>query len=111
MLSVAGSADELVRIKRGADVASFYMIVSVGGSIVPFVPSICEGTHLHQRGDGRADGGAVRLLIGPAVKVAHYHFTYFFPMDTVVDRWQNQHFSAAKAFRSGGTGLPRALPS
>jgi hypothetical protein len=111
MLVVASGADELVWIERSANVSRFNVIISVGGLVVPFAPSICKGTNLYQRRDGRADSGAVRFLIGAAVKVAHYHFANFFPVDNMVDRRQTRHLGATEAIRSGGTGIPTSLSS
>ncbi len=71
-------ADEFVGVERGADVSQLTMIVSVRCPIVPFVARAGKGANLRQRGDRRADIGAVYLPIGSAVQVARYPFTIYF---------------------------------
>jgi hypothetical protein len=62
----------------------------VNSVVVSLVIRVVERTNLCLCTDRRAESGAVVILTGAAVKVAHCHSSQFFPKDTVVDgreRW------------------------
>ncbi len=73
------------RIERSADIPECQVVVPMNSVIVPFVIWVTEGANLSVFIDRRAENGAVVLLTGAAVEVAHYHFCQFFPQNTVVD--------------------------
>jgi hypothetical protein len=67
------------RIERSADIPESQVVMPMNSVVVPFVARVTERANLSLIIDRRAEIGAVVLLTGAAVEVAHCHFCQLFP--------------------------------
>jgi hypothetical protein len=72
-------AGEVDRIERRADVSKCKVVMPVNRVVMPLVIRVVERANLYLCTDRRAESGAVVILTGAAVKVAHCHSSQLFP--------------------------------